>query len=275
MQYLSKISFLIPLACMPLTLQAQTDLFSHGARASGMGNATTVLKDPWAAVNNIAGIAGIQKISFASTFETRFGLSSLNSGTFIAVAPVRKVGIGLSLSRFGDELYNEQAIGLGAAHTIHQVSLGLKCSYFQVCAPEMSTKSAVILEFGGQIEVTKQLSFGAHLYNASISSLRIGGDKVPLPMVMKAGLGYAPHKKLLLTVETFKELAYKASFRGGLEYAVIEKLKFRTGISTHPLVNHFGVGFRHLSFSADYAFSVQTVLGAVNQFTVAYQLKSR
>jgi len=263
------------LACIPLAVFSQTGLATGGARSAGFGNASVAIKDHWSVINNIAASTYLTIPTAACAVENHFALSNLSTGTFIAVWPFKKFTAALSLSKFGDHLYSEQSVGVGAAHKISGVSLGAKINYFQISGDETPTRGTFIGEFGGLVNVTKQIVFGAHVYNINQSTIRIAGTKTELPVIMKAGLSYAPHSKIILNIETWKEIPYSASFKAGIEYSVVKKLQLRTGISTFPFTGSFGAGFHHLSFGADYAFSLHQTLGVIQQFSIYYSLKKK
>ncbi|HSZ26340.1 MAG TPA: hypothetical protein VK766_11490, partial [Cytophagaceae bacterium] len=66
---------------------------------------------------------------------------------------------------------------------------------------------------------------------------------------------------MMLNGEIEKDALYKPSVKAGLEYAIIEKVKIRTGINTRPFINYFGVGFQNQRFQLDYALSKHSSLG--------------
>jgi len=131
-----------------------------------------------------------------------------------------------------------------------------------------------VIEFGGTAEINNHLVFGAHIYNLNQAKI-LKSEKEYIPVIMKAGLSYHPSKKLMINVETEKELDFKAIFRGGIEYAIIEKLNLRTGISSNPFSNYFGAGIFHKNISIDYAFSTHSSLGPTNQLSISYIFKKK
>jgi hypothetical protein len=132
------------------------------------------------------------------------------------------------------------------------------------------TRHAFIAELGGTISLTRSLIFGAHLYNFNQAKISMSGEPVSLPVIMKAGLTYLPHKSIMVCIETVKYVVYPAAFKAGLEYAPVEKLKVRTGISSAPHLYSFGIGFSHRRFQADYATFFHHALGMSNQIAVSY-----
>jgi len=246
-----------------------------GARSAGLGNASVTLSDSWAFFNNISGTADLKDIQAGCTFQNRFGIKVLNTGAAVFVYPLKFGVSSAGFSKFGDSHYSVLKISAGFGHRIGNVSLGIKADYLQVAIEELNTRRAFLLEFGGIAEITKQLVFGAHIYNITQASLIGGSKKEAVPVVMKAGLSYRPLKKLMLNVETQKDLNHKPAFKSGIEYFVVEKFCLRTGISTQSFISFFGIGFNNQSLRIDYVFSSHAQLGISNELSIGYKFRKK
>jgi hypothetical protein len=246
-----------------------------GARAAAFGNASVTLPDVWALNNNVAGIASLKESQVGAYVENRFGVQAFSTVALLAVYPTAKHGhYGISLSRFGDELYSQQHIGAGIAHKLGQFSLGAKADLWQVAVKGYGSRKAVALSVGGQAEVVPGFYFGAYAYNINQAKLAAFDDE-RLPTIMKAGLGYRPYQKLLLLAETEKHIDFPADFKAGIEYQLLsEKLALRSGFSTQTSKATVGLGFRARHLQVDYAFGSTTLLGISNHLSLAYTFKS-
>jgi len=256
---------------LPFSVRAGNEPQPAGARSAGLAGITAMLSDVWAVTNNIAGITALQKPVVGVYAENRFNLKALSTVTLQGVYSLAAKGsVGIELSRFGDKLYNEQKIGIGYAHKIGPVSLGLKATILQLHLEELGSKRAVAISFGGQSEIIPNLVFGAHIFNMNQAKLAdYQGER--FPTVMNAGLAYKPGTKLLLSLETEKDLEYPADVKAGIEYKIIEQLALRTGFSSARQSATAGVGFTSKSFQIDYALGGHSVLGVSNYLSVSYQ----
>ena len=258
-----------------MALSNQDD-FPIGARSWGMANAVVAHSDHYAVVNNIAGLATQRDASVFSSYHSYYGFDGINTLAFGVVVPVQEELVsGFSVQRFGDKLYNELSFGLGVAHRINRISLGIKINYRQIAvnAPSLSlSKKALVVEMGGIAQLSSTVFLGAHVYNLAQGSFSGEGSEL-LPTVLKTGLSYVPTKSLRLSAELVKDTDYPASLRAGLEYEPIPNLFVRTGIASKPGTNHFGLGFVGGSFTVDYAASSHPQLGWSHHFTLAYAWK--
>ncbi len=246
-----------------------------GARSPGMAGVGVTLSDVWAVTNNIAGITDLKSPVLGFYTENRFLIKAFSTVTFQGVYPLKKYGaVGLELSRFGDKFYNEQAIGLGFAHQIGPVCLGLKATLLQIHLEELGSKRTLAISFGGRSEIIPDLVFGAHVFNLNQAKIHRYQDE-RLPTVMKAGLAYTPGDKIILSVETEKNVVLPADFKVALEYKIIDKLALRTGFSSARQSVTGGVGFNTGAFQLDYALGTHSALGVSNHLSVSYQFSAK
>ncbi len=211
--------------------------------------------------------------SVFSAYHSYYGFEGVNTLAFGAVVPLREELVaGFSVQRFGDKIYNEMAFGLGVAHRINRISLGLKASYRQIGVNASSislSKKALVVEMGGIAQLSSTVYLGAHIYNLAQGSYSGDGSE-GLPTVLKTGLTYIPTQALRLSAELVKNTDYPASVRAGLEYEVIPHLLARSGIASKPYTNHFGLGFMGGNFDIDYAANSHSQLGWSHHVTLAY-----
>jgi hypothetical protein len=236
-----------------------------GARAAGIGNAVVTVSDEWAPFHNIAGIA-IQKRYVAGLwYKNDYAIRAYQETSLHVVGVLMKGGFAASFYKFGNEVYNINRISAGYAHRISLVSLGIQAHYVQVAMENLGVRKNIILDFGGIAElIPKRLFFGANIFN--LNQATINGEL--LPVVMKAGLSYRPGKKVMLNGEVEKDVLYKPTVKAGLEYALLEKFRIRTGINTHPFINFFGAGFQNKTFQLDYALTKHTQLGYSHRISI-------
>ncbi|PSR56050.1 hypothetical protein AHMF7605_22390 [Adhaeribacter arboris] len=106
--------------------------FPIGARAAGLAGAAVTLSDVWSSRNNVAGIASLKKVEIGIFAENRFNVTAFTTVGLQAVLPTKKLGsIGVDLSRFGDQWYNEQRLGIGFGHRLGTVNIGIKADLLQ------------------------------------------------------------------------------------------------------------------------------------------------
>jgi hypothetical protein len=263
------------LSLTTFALQAQSVSTLMGARAAGMGYASSCLDDEWSTLNNVAGIASIKEMSFAAAYEVKPQLEGANRTAFVANMPTTIGTAAFSVFRFGDALYNEQRLSASFANRFGLASLGTSINYIQYQASGFGTKGIITISFGGIAELTKQIFIGAHIQNINQPKLTEKGIE-RVPTVLTAGIGFTPSEKVVLITEVQKDLDYEATFKTGIEYKPVKKFAFRTGFALYPTNVHGGIGFIKTRLTIDYAFQyLQAGLGTAHQAAVSYKIKHK
>ncbi len=272
---MGKIILSIWLACFAVfpTAWAQLENPAMGGRAKGIANAAVAVRDHWAIFNNVGGLAGVKSYTGQIAYNNRFGIANFQTFALGLTAPIKVGVVGLSVSRFGDNVYSEQRIGLGYGHQIKNVSLGAKVNYVQVSIQDLGSKGTLVFEFGGVAQLSKEVMFGANIYNFNQGVFNTAlGEEEKLPVIMKAGISYRPLKVLMINAETEKSIDLPAMLKVGLEYEIVPKIYVRTGIQTQPTTNYFGIGFQPKQFQLNYALTTNNLLGISHHLSFTYQL---
>jgi hypothetical protein len=239
-----------------------------GARGTGMGYASSAGKDEWSLFNNPGGLGKISQINAAFAYEMQSQLKSANRMGAVFNRPFSWGTPSVGLFRFGDELYNEQALSLGFGNQFGIASLGVKANLIQYQAEGFGVSTALSVDFGGITELTETLSIGAYIINLTQS--HISEDEDRLPTRLTAGLSYKPEKNISLTTELSKELEYGTIWRTGIEYSFHEKVFFRTGFNLNPNAGFFGLGVNKKKVKFDYAMQFNHLTGASHQASASY-----
>ncbi|GAB2958023.1 hypothetical protein GCM10027048_26060 [Hymenobacter coalescens] len=245
----------------------------RGGRAAALGNASVTLSDAWALGNNVAGLGQLIRPEVGVYAGNQFFIRELSNAALAAAVPLgrqpesstakaaRHGVLGVELQRFGGKLYSEQRVGLGYGYRLGLVSVGARADVLQVSIEGLGSRRAVALSLGGQAEVIpNKLTFGAYLYNLNQAQLA-EYQQERVPTVLKAGLSYRPSAKVLLLVETEKDVEQDADFKAGLEYQLLEAVAVRAGVATLTQQATGGVGLRFGRLRLDYAAGYHNVLG--------------
>ena len=251
---------------------AGSENYPVGARSSGMANSTVMISDLWSIYHNQAGLAYMKNIYAGTYFENRFNISELSIKSAAFVLPTKTGNFGATVTHFGYSNYNESKFGLAYARKLSEkFSVGLQFDYLNTCVgDEYGNKGTFIFELGLMAEPVENLLIGAHVYNPTRSKFAVYQDE-RIPTVFRFGLGYKFSEKVLLTVETDKELDYKPTYRTGIEYHFMKNFYLRTGISAKPNQNFFGIGYVFKRLSVDVAFSTHEVLPMTSHFSINYK----
>lgn len=270
----TRLVLLTLLTMLPFEVFPQNGNYSSGARANGLGNASVALQDPFSIFNNVGALGKNTSSTVLLSYHHRYQMQELRSITAAYLHNVGDINFGCSVFQFGDQLFNENKIGLAYGHKINFISLGVQINRVQYNIESFGSTSAYVLELGGLITISPQLNFGAHIINLNQARLAPESNEI-IPTVMKAGFTYLPGESFLFSLQLWHDIDFKPSLQGGMEYAVIPELKFRTGISTQPFVNHFGLGFSPKKFDIDYSLVNDNRLGTSHQLSLVFKFSKK
>ena len=266
--------FLISLLCSDN--YAGNENTSIGGRSAGMGGASVTLSDLWAINNNQAGIAFINSMKAGFYFENRFLLKELSYKTVAIILPTKSGVFGLNYQFFGYSAYKEQKIGLTYAKSFGKnISAGLQLDYLGTSlADNYGSKSAVTFELGILAKLSHNVTLGAQLYNPVNAKFNDYNNE-KIPSVIKLGINYTFSEKLIIAIESEKNIQFDPIFKAGFEYKLLEFAYIRLGISNNPIINTFGFGIDYHQFTIDFASSIHQTLGYSPQFSIIYNFNRK
>lgn len=259
------------LVCFNSLGQNGTEALPNGARSMGLANAHVTIDDAWSIFNNVGAMGRLEASQVFFSYDHRLGLKELTTlaaGTTL----VHEMGvIGISLSHYGGELFNQQNIGIGFSNTLGIASFGVKVNYFQTNIEGFGRNASPVLEFGGVAVLIPGLYFGAHIYNFTRAKFGKFSHNYH-PTVVKAGVSYRFSEKMMINMEAEKDIILLQKFKIGFEYNLLDKFWARSGIHTNPSNLFFGMGFKPKRYHIDYALSQNYQLGYTHHFSFNYLL---
>jgi hypothetical protein len=245
-----------------------------GGRSAGMGYTGVTLADPWSVQNNQAGLGYLKNISAGIYYENRFLVNELSSKSAAFILPTQSGVFGVDMNYFGYDKYNETKVGLAYGKAFgEKISAGIKFDYLNThIADNYGDKRNVTFEIGVLSKLSKSLSIGAHVFNPIRVKVAEYNDE-RIATIIKLGLMYNFSDKVIVIAETEKNINYKPVFKAGIEYHIIKEIYLRTGISTNPTLNTFGIGIELKKIKIDFASSINQVFGYSPQISIVYNIK--
>jgi len=256
---------------IPLFAQNGTPTVA-GARGLAMGDASVTFRDINSAFSNQAGLAFLDGTSFTAFGEQRFLLAEIGSYSAALAYPTNSGTFGLVINYFGYENYNEQKIGLAYARKLFEgVAIGAQVDYLGTRIPEYGSTGKVTFELGVQADLLEKFIIGAHIFSPIRTQLT--DDEIDvIPTQLNVGITYLPTEKVMIALELEKDFDYTASFKGGIEYQLVDELSLRVGVGTNPTQNGFGIGIHVGKLDIDIAAAYHQLLGFTPGISVSYNI---
>jgi len=240
-----------------------------GGRSAGLANASVMLTDYWSLFHNQAGLAFFTKPE-VGIHHKRGLIKQLGKQAIGMALPTSNGTVGASCSYYGFSKYHEVKAGLAYSMLLDEnLAAGVQLDYFHTYIDGFYGKAhTVAAEIGVIYRPINHLFIGTHVFNP-FQSAKIGNVE-KMPTIFRFGAGYTIQDKLLLTAEIEMNLTNRPRFKAGLEYEIIDNFYLRTGITTNPVTNAFGIGYSWKNFMLDISFTRHIVLGYSPQFSLNY-----
>ncbi|WP_417611381.1 hypothetical protein [Owenweeksia hongkongensis] len=266
------IRHVLTLLLLPFIGISQNYGYFAGGRSAAMAHSSVALSDVWSGLHNQAGLAFLEKPSFGLSYENRFFLNDLSLANAALAFPSKLGTVGLSLSYFGFELYNESKIGLNYSRKFGEYfSFGLQLNYHSFYVEEGNHDPGFLtFEAGILTKPIPKLSIGFHVFNPTNSYKNKETDQQIYP-IMRLGALYQFNEEVALTGEIKKDINLPERYALGFEYYFIPELAFRTGVGIQPFTNTFGLGLDLGGFTADLSYEYAQTLGNNANISLQYE----
>jgi len=257
-------AFIILFSVLNATAFAQ----NTNVTSNSLGGCGLTQTNVWSNLSNQAGLAEITQLSVGVSTKNSFGIKELSTHVAIFALPVSGGVFGLNVAYTGFELYNETKIGLAFGKKLSKsFNVGIQGDYLGIYADgSTNNKNSFTFEIGAQKRLMRDLTLGIHIFNPIAVKLN---ETEVIPTIFKLGLRYDANSKVSVFTETELENGENGILKAGLEYKIIEQLQLRTGFSTNPAKNTFGIGYTLNNIKVDIAINRHQLLGYSPQFSIS------
>lgn len=245
-----------------------------GSRNASLGRCSVASSDFWSCHNNPAGFSSYEFISIGISYENRYLLKELGHKNIGFILPSKFGGLGISVSQFGYEHYNENIFGFAYSRRFGPyLSIGLKLDYiFLKLSKEYGNRSAATFEVGIQYNINEKLRLGAYIFNPIYVKIRSpNNDRIPI--AMRLGLSYRITDDFSMIYEIEENSEKDISYRSGLEYEIYEKTFIRSGFQLKPELFTFGLGYEYKNIIIDICGEMQPKSGASLNCSLTFKIK--
>lgn len=246
--------------------------FNVGARTRALGNACVADTNVWSLLNNPAGIAHTKRPTLLLSDEQLYGIQDIKSFSAGILTPIKKKFVlGLTFHKQGYEWFNDQQIGIHAAHAIGPYSMSASFLVLQRVAGETFRATYPILNIGGTMSLNKSVQLGLHIGNVTNTQ----NPQQTFPLHIQGGLLYKLSRQLLFYADLVKQSNTNLSLHTGLEYKIHSLFYLRAGFQSKPMRLNGGIGFSTKRISIDYSLVWQHPLGCRHQLSLAISIQKK
>jgi len=252
--------FIILLLLLYVSVHGAFDVDTPSASVHAMGCAVVAMPaNPFALSSNPANIINNQA-NLAVSCRNFYNLPQINQIEINTNLQPLGYPVSLTLSRFGNKLYQEIAIGIGLAYQpISAMNFGFSLNFYSLSIENYGMDHTIGLNLGIAYRLFEQFHLGAKI--ANINRPVIGRTREKLPQYFRLGLFFTPLHPFTIAAEIFRDVRYTMDYRIGLSYKFDLPIIIRIGIRDDVNSYCFGFGMQLQSFNIDYAVKIHTMLG--------------
>jgi hypothetical protein len=249
--------------CWPLLfIFYAPSLFPQSARALGMGNASSGIRDEWAVFHNAAGLAWHDKSFACGSILNHYFMKELTLKRGAAGLIKNGKAAAVSLSQMGDyRLKTSTASALYSQLFGKAFSMAATLTYEELAFTEDYGKKGVFyVSIAFLVKAGSSDYFSFLIKNPSRQVLdQRYQEKVETSIVTAHTHTFS--SLFTATVEVEKNLTSEVNFKLGFEYQARKSLILRAGYEMDFRRTCFGFSFHRKHFSLDLAFSYEGRLG--------------
>lgn len=255
-------------------VQAGGEITTTGAKQAGMAYTGLTQYHIFSAQNNIAATAFLKESGVGIFLNNRYLFAQLNELNTAYVYQNKKIGaFSTTIKYWGYSAYNESIIGLGYARKFgSKVSAGLKLNYHRLAIQDNGSKSLFSFNLGLAYTPIEKFRIGVSIFNPAKQKLEKEYQET-LSTQFSFGLSYHPTKKVIIALETQKDLKNPFQLKLGVNYDIHEYISARIGGATNPTLFSFGFGTHVQNLSIDIASTWDMNLGYSPQISLHYTFK--
>jgi len=245
------------------------------SRYQSLAESSVALSDCWSVFGNQAGLAAVNHMEIGGSFQNRFLLKELSTRAGVFVFPVQSSVFALSLYQFGEVPFRQEKFGIAySRYLFPRLRFGFQFNYYRLFLSEDNRSvGSSGFEIGMQYLAAPKLVWGIHITNPYQTGIKTHFENYDYPSIIKWGAMFQVSPEFWMTSEVENDLDGHLIVRSGLEYAVLNKLFLRTGISGKPYQLTGGVGFQVKKLNVNMAVSYNQHLGNSPSVSIQYRVR--
>jgi len=232
------------LGLMMCTVSRAQNFRQIGSRQAGMAYAAVALNDIWAYHNNPGMLGFLEESGAGVYYENRFFLKEFQYQGLVYAQPLKRGTISFGGQYSGFNLFSTSRAGVGYALALSErLSMGVQVNYMNVRQPSYyGTKHGVSGEFGLGVKVTSKWTFAMAINNLTRSNLADYQNE-RFETIFRAGTLYELSKRVIISTELEKDIAFPLRVKVGMEYHPAEPFYIRVGAAANATSLALGFGY--------------------------------
>lgn len=241
------------------------------AALSGSSLASTYARDGF--LLNPALLVNASRFYAALNYSQLFNLKELRYSNGMVSLPFKSLGLGVGIEDFGNTLYRETKISIGAAKLFYNniLAVGLSVQIYHVSIERYGSGNTFGLSLGMRYQLLPVLHVAGTIENFNRPKLNGFGEQIP--QRIQIGVQYQPIEQLAAHLKVQKDSWLASEVLLGIEYRMSSNLQLCSGYSTLASTPSFGVMLDVSNIEVGYALQYHFDLGPTHLIGIAFNPK--
>lgn len=242
------------------------------AALSGSPLASTYAGDGF--LLNPALLVNANRFYAALNYSQLFNLKELRYSSGMVGMSLKSLGLGVGVEDFGNTLYRETKISIGAAKLFYNniLAVGLAVQIYHVSIERYGSSNSFGLNLGMRYQLLAGLHVAGTIENFNRPKLNGFGEQIP--QKIQIGVQYQPLEQLAAHLKVQKDSWFSSEVLIGIEYRMLSNLQLCSGFSTLASIPSFGVMLDVSNIEVSYALQYHFDLGPTHFVGIAFNPKS-
>lgn len=266
---MQKVILIIILFILLLQANGQNAYYSYAApyliSASAGGNFTNALN----AAYNPSLIPFVKTFEAACHVEKKY-LTDINNLLLTVCVPFNNSGISAMVQRYGNNLFNENSIGLSCGKNLGVIHVGVLFQYINIKIRDAKNISLFKTGIATSIKITEKVFAGCKINNPN---LFVKAEKIKIHAAASyaLSLGFQAGTQVNAAIESLKEEGRPLSIIFSLHYEVSKMIAFSLNWSTYTNQPYVAINWQQKDINIEAGCGYHQSLGASPTITFLYR----
>jgi hypothetical protein len=219
---------------------------------------------------NPAGTAQVTSINLGLIYFKPYSISELNAASIISNFSIKNYGAGLSISAFGNSIYQENQLTLNLSRSFftEKFCLGLNYSFYHIKIDDYPNLSTYGIDLGIIYKVNDFFQTGFAIKN--INQPVLSDHPEELPLITRWGAAFKLEERINTYISIEKDSWFAPCLSFGFEFQTGDILSIQSGYRTYPSVPSIGFILRKNWINFHYGFQYNFELGGTHLWGITF-----
>jgi hypothetical protein len=268
-----KIIFLI-LICS-LKVYGAFEIFSQDPFTGSLSNSVVASDKHFSAfLLNPAVTASLKEMNIGLIYFKPYTIGELNAASITSNFKIKNSGAGLSISSFGNSLYQESQLTLNLSQAFFEqrFCLGLNINLYNIKVQDYPNLNTYGIDLGILYIANESFRSGFSIENINQPSIKTHTEE--LPLIARWGIGLRLDEKIQTYVAVEKDSWFAPNLSFGMDYQAGSFLSIQTGYKTYPSVPSIGFILKKNWIYIQYGFQYHFELGGTHLWGITFSRNS-